>query len=130
MASSKVPLTREQVTVGLRTALSVMKAWRATDSQACSILRISSATHHRVLQDPTARVRLDSDQQQRISLVLNIHASLRTIFTNQENVQGFPGFSNANSFFDGRTPLEVMAQGDLISLYETYKRIEQLKWTS
>lgn len=35
-------------------------------------------------------------------------------------------FRNANPFFEGRTPLEIMAQGDLISLYETYRRIEQI----
>ncbi len=33
---------------------------------------------------------------------------------------------NENLFFDGRTPLEVMAQGGMISLYETYRRIEEI----
>jgi len=58
-------------------------------------------------------------------LVIGIHGFLRAAFSNQENVKGF-GFKNANAFFEGRTPLEIMAQGDLISLYETYRRIEQI----
>ncbi|RMT25423.1 hypothetical protein ALP51_01207 [Pseudomonas savastanoi] len=68
------------------------------------------------------------DQQQRIGIVLSIHASMRTVFTNQANVQGFPGLKNNNSFFEGQSPLEVMAQGSFISLYETYKRIKQLQF--
>lgn len=44
---------------------------------------------------------LDDDQLARISLVLNIHASLRTIFDNPDNVYGFPSMNNHNPFFDG-----------------------------
>ncbi len=61
-------------------------------------------------------------------MVLNIHASLRTVFTNPANVSSFPVLKNDNPFFDGRSPLDIMAQGDLISLYEAYKRIDQMKW--
>jgi hypothetical protein len=31
---------------------------------------------------------------------------------------------NQNEFFNGRKPLEIMAQGDLMSILETYKRID------
>lgn len=107
-----------------------LNPWRATDFQACHILRIFPANRHRVIQERTTIVRLDRDQQQRISLVLNIHASLRSVFTYQDNVQGFAGMRNENPFFGGRTPLDVMAQGNLISLYETYLRIDHLKRAS
>ncbi|HDS1733669.1 antitoxin Xre-like helix-turn-helix domain-containing protein [Pseudomonas sp. BP8] len=130
MAGSNLSLTHAQATTGLRAALRIIEAWRATDSQACRILRICPATRHRVIQERTAIVRLDRDQQQRVSLVLNIHASLRSVFTNQDNVQGFARMRNENPFFGGRTPLEVMAQGNLISLYETYLRIDHLKRAS
>lgn len=33
---------------------------------------------------------------------------------------------NDNPFFEGSSPLQVVSQGDMISLYETYRRIEQL----
>jgi hypothetical protein len=75
-------------------------------------------------------MRLDIDQLQRVSLVLNIHAALRNTFDNQSNVKGFPSLKNDNDFFDGRSPLEVMSKGDLITLYETYKRIDHLQWHS
>lgn len=119
-------LTSEQCSVGLRTALRIIDAWKATPSQACRILRISLSTFRRAARGSGCGAKLDLDQQQRIGLVIGIHGFLRATFTNQENVRGFPGFKNENSFFDGRTPLEVMAQGDLISLYETYRHIEQM----
>ncbi|WP_191830511.1 antitoxin Xre-like helix-turn-helix domain-containing protein [Pseudomonas fluorescens] len=123
-------LTEQQGTTGLKVALRIIGGWEATPSQACRILRISPATYRRASRGTAAGQRLDQDQQQRIGLVLGIHASLRTVFSNQANVKGFPGFKNDNPFFAGRSPLEVMAQGDMISLYETYKRIEHLELAS
>lgn len=119
-------LTGEQCSVGLKIALRIIDAWRATPGQACSILRISPSTYRRATKGTGCGTRLDLDQQQRIGLVIGIHGFLRSAFSNQNNVKGFPSFKNANVFFEGRTPLEIMAQGDLISLYETYKCIEQI----
>ncbi|MNH14465.1 hypothetical protein D3C79_740570 [compost metagenome] len=70
---------------------------------------------------------LDADQMQRISFVLNIHATLRLVFDNPGNVYGFASMANDNEFFNGRSPLEIMAQGDMISLYETFRRIDMLR---
>lgn len=119
-------LTGKQCSVGLKAALRIIDAWRATPGQACRILRISPSTFRRASRGVECGSRLDLDQQQRIGLVLGIHGFLRGALSNQDNVRGFPGFKNANDFFEGRAPLDVMAQGDLISLYETYKRIEQI----
>lgn len=130
MKGADAELTQNQLAVGLRVALRILDGWNATTEQVGSILRISTTTRLKLSRDPSASVRLDLDQQQRISLVLNIHASLRTVFANQENVKRFPSLENANDFFQGRSPLEVMAQGDMISLYETYRRIEQLQQSS
>lgn len=71
-------------------------------------------------------VELDGDQLKRVSAVLNCHASLRQIFDNPENVYGFVAKENHNEFFNGRKPIEIMAQGDLVSLLDTYKRIDAL----
>lgn len=129
MKANSAELTPNQLVVGLRAALRILDGWNATSDQVSSILRITTETLKKLSKDPT-NIRLDPDQQQRISLVLNIHASLRTVFANQANVQGFLRLENANDFFEGRSPLEVMAQGDMISLYETYKRIDHLQRAS
>ena len=120
--------TKNQCVTGLRAAVSILEKWKATGDQACRILRISRSTYTRARQrDPDWAVALDADQMQRISFVLNIHATLRLVFDNPNNVYGFTSMANDNEFFNGRSPLEIMAQGDMISLYETFRRIDMLR---
>jgi hypothetical protein len=120
--------SREQCVAGLRAALNILDKWGASSEQACRVLRISRSTYTRARQrDSQWSVGLDADQLQRISLVLNIHAALRLVFDNPENVYGFPSMENRNEFFNGRAPLDIMAQGDMISLYETFRRIDALR---
>ncbi|CAD2266873.1 hypothetical protein PSEUDT2_01951 [Stutzerimonas stutzeri] len=120
--------SKDQCTNGLRAAVNILDKWQATTEQACRILRISRSTHARAkLRNADWPVSLDPDQMQRISFILNIHAALRLIFDNPENTYGFPGMPNHNEFFNGRSPLAVMAQGDMISLYETFRRIDSLR---
>lgn len=120
--------SKSQCVAGLRAALNILDRWKASCEQACRILRISRSTYTRARQqDSDWSVGLDADQMQRISFVLNIHATLRLVFDNPENVYGFPAMANCNEFFNGRAPLEVMAQGDMISLYETFRRIDTLR---
>lgn len=119
---------KAQCAAGLRAAVNILEKWRASSDQICRILRISRSTYARANQpDPTWSVNLDSDQMHRISLVLNIHAALRLVFDNPDNVYGFVAMVNHNEFFNGRSPLEIMAQGDMISLYETFRRIDVLR---
>ncbi len=121
-------LTKAHCVTGLRAAVGVLEKWQASSDQACRILRISRSTYTRAKQrDPDWSVGLDADQMQRISFVLNIHAALRTVFDNPENVYGFPAMANDNEFFNGRAPLEIMSQGDIISLYETFRRVDALR---
>jgi uncharacterized protein (DUF2384 family) len=128
-AVSKVQqLSKAQCVIGLRAALRILEMWKASSEQACKILRVSRSTYTRAKQgDEGWAVSLDQDQMDRISFVLNIHAALRTVFDNPENAYGFPAMNNRNEFFNGRKPLDVMAQGDMISLYETFRRIDALR---
>lgn len=116
--------SKDQSGVILRTALRVLEKWKATTEHASNILRVSRSSIFRAQQGKG--VELDRDQLERASIVLNCHASLRLIFDNPENVYGFMGLENHNEFFNGRKPLEIMAQGDLMSLFEAFKRIDAL----
>ena len=128
VALQQQAFTKSQCVTGLRAAVGILDKWRASSDQACRILRISRSTYTRARQrDPDWAVTLDADQMQRISFVLNIHAALRLVFDNPENVYGFPSMANDNDFVNGRSPLEIMAQGDMISLYETFRRIDVLR---
>ncbi|MHC8306276.1 antitoxin Xre-like helix-turn-helix domain-containing protein [Pseudomonas sp. PB3P13] len=128
VALQEKAFSKSQCVAGLRAAVGILEKWSASSDQACRILRISRSTYTRARQrDPDWEVALDADQMQRISFVLNIHAALRLVFDNPDNVYGFPGMANNNEFFNGRSPLEIMAQGDMVSLYETFRRIDVLR---
>jgi hypothetical protein len=55
------------------------------------------------------------------------HRPARLVFDNPDNVYGFVSMANDNEFFNGRSPLAIMAQGDMVSLYETFRRIDMLR---
>lgn len=121
----------DKAITGLQAAISILKRWGATGEQAAAILSISRNTYDRARQeDPCWQVSLDADQLTRIRLVLNMHAALRVLFDNPENLYGFMAMANHNDFFHGRSPLEVIARGDLASLHETWRRLDSLSHTA
>ncbi len=113
---------------GLRTAVAILDRWGATGEQGEAILRVSHSTYARAKRkDGLPSISLDRDQLTRVSFVLNIHAALRVIFDNPDNVYGFMRMANDNAFFFGRSPLEVMSTGDIVAVYETFRRIDVLR---
>ncbi len=112
--------------IGLRTAVKILERWKASPNQVQRVLRISRATLHRIKAGSDVS-RLDCDQLDRISMVLNIHATMRTVFENPANVYGFMGFKNGNEFFNGRSPLDIIAQGNMMAFIEAYRRIDGMR---
>ena len=123
---SQKPLPKDADTIALRTAANILDKWEASSTQASKILRVSPTTIFRA-KSKTREVSLDEDQMMRVSLILNIHSALKLIFDNPVNVYGFIKMKNNNGFFNGRSPLEVIEQGSMINLYETFKRIDGLR---
>lgn len=111
---------------GLRTAVRIMERWGATQDEIARTLRVSRSSVTRS-KGKLESIGLDDDQLDRISFVLNIHAALRTVFNNPENVEGFMAMVNHNEFFNGRTPLAVITGGSFVALYETHRRIDSLR---
>lgn len=112
---------------GLKAAVRILDKWRASGEQGEAILRVSHSTYARARRGDLVEIKLDSDQLTRISYLLNIHAALRMIFDNPENLYGFVNLVNHNPYFNGRTPLEIIGSGDFAALYETFKRIDSLR---
>ncbi|TVP49383.1 MAG: hypothetical protein EA345_06890 [Halomonas sp.] len=118
---------RAAAAAGLKAAVRILDKWRASGEQGEAILRVSHSTYARARRGDLTEIKLDSDQLTRISYLLNIHAALRMMFENPENLYGFVNLVNHNPYFNGRTPLEVMGSGDFAALYETFKRIDSLR---
>ena len=110
----------------LTTAANILEKWGTSKEQAAIILRIPKSSFYKYLKHPET-TRLDDDQLRRISYILNIHASLRTIFENPENIYGFMTKPNHNAYFNGQTPLSLIGKGDFGALYEVQKRLDSLR---
>lgn len=128
LSSLAVPEIKSTAATGLRTAVSILDKWGATGEQGEAILRVSHSTYARAKRkDGLQSINLDRDQLTRVSFVLNMHAALRVVFENPENLYGFMRMRNDNPFFYGRSPLEVMGSGDFVAVYETFRRIDALR---
>ena len=112
--------------VGLKTALTILDKWGCTAEQVQKILQVSRPAYYKYRKNPD-QANLTQDQVERISYLLNIHASLRTLFENPKNVYGFMSLKNDNPYFNGKTPLELIGTGQFAALYETFKRIDALR---
>lgn len=111
---------------GLKAVLAILGHWGCSPEQVQKILQISRPAYYKYRKSPH-QASLSQDQLERLSYVLNIHASLRTLFENPKNVYGFMSLKNDNPFFNGRSPLEVISTGQFAALYETFKRIDALR---
>jgi hypothetical protein len=120
--------SKAKAAIGLKVAVNILEKWGASGEQSTAILRVSRSTYARAKRgDPGWEVNLDEDQLTRISLVLNMHAALRVVFDNPENLYGFMAMPNHNAYFNGKTPLELISQGGILPLYEVSKRIGSLR---
>ncbi|MDG1731985.1 MAG: hypothetical protein P8H39_03290 [Thalassotalea sp.] len=103
-----------------------MTKWHCTFEQMQYILAISKDSFIDYKNDPS-KAQLSKEQIDRLSYIVNIHATLRSIFTNSENVYNFMSLKNNNSYFNGRSPLEIISEGDFVELGEVFKRITAMR---
>ena len=109
-----------------KAALNILDKWGCTSTQKYQILGMGRSAFFNAQKDPE-HVRLSQDQLTRASYVLNIHAALRTVFENPENVYGFMAMPNNNPYFNGARPLEIIGKGHFGALHETAKRVDALR---
>ena len=106
--------------------VNILDKWGCSVPQKLAILSLPRSTYHRYVKNDDA-VSLSSDQLERLSYLANIHHALRLVFSNPDNVYGFMGMVNNNSYFNGRTPLSIISTGNFGSLYEVFKRIDSMR---
>ncbi len=115
-----------QAGAALKVVLNIFNKWSCTGAEKEAILGMSHSTFHRNVKDPL-NAKLSNDQIERISYILNIHQALRMVFSNNENIYGFMRMENHNPYFNGKTPMELIATGSFGALYEVFKRIDVMR---
>lgn len=118
------PTEAAQAAVGA--ALKIMDKWSCSEKEKMAMLGIGRSTLHKYQSAP-ASARLTPDLLERISYLLNIHAILRILFENPENVYGFVRMPNKNVFFNGKAPIEIMSSGLMSALYEVHRHLDAIR---
>ena len=103
----------------------LLEKWGCTTAQKLAILGIAKADFTRY-QKGSSVVYLNTEQLQRISYLTNIHQSLKEVFSNSDNLYGFMNMKNNNSYFNGRTPLSIIATGKVDDFSDVFKRIDSM----
>ena len=95
------------VTVAITTLLD---RWGLTAPEKIAILGFASDADLDCFINSPSTLNFSPALEQRLSLILNIHAELRLIFSNPMNVYGFMTMINNNSPFLGKKPIELASQ--------------------
>ncbi|AEE24511.1 hypothetical protein [Paraglaciecola chathamensis] len=109
----------------LKLGINILNKWKCTNTQIATILGFCDDTFQNFYGDAKCPT-LTTEQLERLSYIVNIHAALNTRFSNSENVYGFMSMENRNEFFNGRTPLSVIYEesSSIHSLRAVCRRIE------
>ena len=114
-----------EATICLKVALRVLSKWECSQEQIQNILNIKNLESY-ITSKTNNQIMLSEEQIDRVSLILNIHASLVNLFNNEDNIYGFMKFKNTNKPFGGKTPLNLIETGNFEALKQVNTEIAQL----
>ncbi|MGK8177439.1 antitoxin Xre-like helix-turn-helix domain-containing protein [Aeromonas dhakensis] len=101
----------------------ILDKWQCNTDEQLRLLGISSRSTLNKYKESHGGIRLSADLQERMSYLLNIHKSLRVLFSADESIYGWVRKSNSHPFFAGRSAMEVMQGGRVADLYEVATRL-------
>ena len=107
--------------------IKLFEQWKLSDRAAREILGgLAARTYARWKSGDPGRI--GRDLAARLSLLMGIHKRLRLLFKDPQ--RGYGWVHRPNAAFGGRTPAEVMRQGDIFSLarVRAYLDAERASW--
>jgi len=110
------------VSVEIRAALKILEKWSCDPQQAKILLKLPENFSYLDFE----QVSFSLEQVERVNYILNIHASLRELFSNPENVYGFMNMVNHNSPFNGTTPVDFICNGEAVNFQLVIDHIDRL----
>ncbi|WP_417583201.1 antitoxin Xre/MbcA/ParS toxin-binding domain-containing protein [Nitrincola sp.] len=120
-ANSHIP--QQQRHAALLAVLNILEKWGCTTEEQMALLGVETeAVFDDYLRDPVT-IDISLDTMERLSYLLNIHALLRTQFSDPASVYRWVKKPNSAPFFDGRSAMDVMTQGKVADLYEIMQRL-------
>jgi Protein of unknown function (DUF2384) len=101
-ASSDTPT---ESAAAVRAVLALMQRWQLNDGERCAVLGVDAG---QLAEWRAGRVELQPVDARSLGLLLSIHRSLRTAFT--DPARGYAWVRKPNDEFAGRSALDVMCE--------------------
>jgi hypothetical protein len=101
----------------------ILDKWQCSTDEQLTLLGISSRSTLNKYKESSGGIRLGVDLQERMSYILNIHKSLRVLFSVDDSIYGWVRKPNSHPFFAGRSAMEIMQGGRVADLYEVANRL-------
>lgn len=101
----------------------ILDKWQCNTDEQLTLLGISSRSTLNKYKESSGGIRLGVDLQERMSYILNIHKSLRLLFSLDDSIYGWVRKPNSHPFFAGRSAMDVMQGGRVADLYEVATRL-------
>lgn len=106
-------ITDEEAGALARTTVNLLKAWKLSDTEACTLLGDMSARTWARWKDG-AIGRVDRDLRMRMAHLMGIHKGLRYLF--RDAARGYAWIRKANAAFGGLSALDLMLRGEISDL--------------
>lgn len=116
---------QDKVDAVVKAVVRATAAWDLTNQEASALFDVPSATWSR-MKAGTFRGALDQDKMTRASLLIGLYKGLRLLF-NGPLTFAWPKTANTGPGFDGRSPVEVMAQGGIPAMMAVRRHIDALR---
>ncbi|OSM51624.1 hypothetical protein WH06_15425, partial [Aeromonas salmonicida subsp. salmonicida] len=81
----------------------ILDKWQCNTDEQLTLLGISSRSTLNKYKESNGGIRLSVDMQERMSYLLNIHKSLRVLFSADDSIYGWVRKPNSHPFFAGRS---------------------------
>jgi len=118
---------KKQQAIALVVAINILDKWGCSNDVSQLVLGISDPVYSRIKQELLDTITLNREQLERVALVASIHASLRLLFHNPENVYGFMAMENNDEIFKGKSPLDIISTGELVDLQSVQAHVDGMK---
>jgi len=120
LSSSSLP--PNQIRVAFKVILTIFEKWHCSTEEALILLGLKRSTWFKYKSHPET-ANFSPDLVERISYILNIHAALRILFSNQDSVYQWIRKPNKAPFYNGRSAMDIMLQGRVVDLWSVASRL-------
>ncbi|NKB83010.1 MbcA/ParS/Xre antitoxin family protein [Brucella grignonensis] len=106
-------ITDEEAGALARTTVNLLKVWKLSDAEACTLLGdMSPRTWARWKEGTIGRI--DRDLRMRMAHLMGIHKGLRYLF--RDAARGYAWIRKPNAAFGGLSALDLMLRGEISDL--------------